>query len=137
MAAKHLARPLSSVVTICGCGNQGRVQLATLLQVLPITQVYAFDAMQDAAKRFAADMSDLYGIPVAYELDLGKAARQSHAIATGTPSKQRYLPKGARPTRDLCRSGWGGQPGQAGVGADSARGHQGRGGFTGSMRARG
>src|SRR5215831_3469836 len=47
VAAKYLARPESSVATICGCGNQGRVQLRALSRVLPIEYVYAFD-IQDA-----------------------------------------------------------------------------------------
>jgi alanine dehydrogenase len=33
VAAKHLARPDSTVATICGCGNQGRVQLRALATV--------------------------------------------------------------------------------------------------------
>src|SRR5215213_2421174 len=32
VAAKYLARPDSKVVTVCGCGIQGRVQLKTLTQ---------------------------------------------------------------------------------------------------------
>jgi ornithine cyclodeaminase/alanine dehydrogenase len=79
------------VVTICGCGNQGRIQLAALLQVLPIGRVFAFDAVEAAARRFAVDLSDLHDIPVAYEPDLGKAARKSDVIVTCTPSKQYYL----------------------------------------------
>ncbi|MFL5427824.1 MAG: ornithine cyclodeaminase family protein [Myxococcales bacterium] len=34
VAAKHLARPTSRIATICGCGNQGRVQLRALARVL-------------------------------------------------------------------------------------------------------
>ncbi|PYQ68410.1 MAG: hypothetical protein DMF54_00680 [Acidobacteria bacterium] len=35
-AAKKLARSDSSTVTICGCGEQGRVQLEAIAGVLPI-----------------------------------------------------------------------------------------------------
>src|SRR5258708_2454372 len=41
VAAKYLARPDSRVVTICGCGNQGRIQLTALKQVLPLERAYA------------------------------------------------------------------------------------------------
>src|SRR6516164_3832968 len=47
VAAKHLARRDSRVVTICGCGIQGRVQLKALSEVLPIQRVYAFDVNAD------------------------------------------------------------------------------------------
>ncbi len=40
-AARYLARPDSTVVTICGCGNQGRVQLEALVRVCPIRRVHA------------------------------------------------------------------------------------------------
>jgi alanine dehydrogenase len=36
VAARHLARPGSKVVTVCGCGTQGRVQLRALAEVLRI-----------------------------------------------------------------------------------------------------
>src|SRR5574341_102261 len=43
VAAKYLARPGARVATICGCGNQGRIQLRSLRQVLPLWEVNAFD----------------------------------------------------------------------------------------------
>src|SRR5580765_1219338 len=43
VAAKYLARKDSRIATICGCGNQGRVQLEALALVCPITRAYAFD----------------------------------------------------------------------------------------------
>ncbi len=36
IAARYLARPDSQVATICGCGEQGRVQLAALRHSLDI-----------------------------------------------------------------------------------------------------
>jgi len=40
-AAKHLARPDSSTVTVCGCGLQGRIQLRALSRVLPLAHAFA------------------------------------------------------------------------------------------------
>jgi ornithine cyclodeaminase/alanine dehydrogenase len=109
VAAKHLARPESSVVTICGCGNQGRVQLQALCQVLPITRAYAYDAIEEAAARFAAEMSEQLGIAVTAESNLERAAQQSDVVATCTPSKRFYIHKSyIRPGSFV-----------AGVGADS------------------
>src|SRR5215211_5723761 len=42
VAARHLARPDSKVVTIAGCGNQGRISLRALRQVLPIEKALSY-----------------------------------------------------------------------------------------------
>src|SRR5262245_52871324 len=39
VAAKHLAPAYASVATICGCGNQGRISLKALLQVMKLKKV--------------------------------------------------------------------------------------------------
>jgi alanine dehydrogenase len=91
LAAKHLARPESSVATICGCGNQGRVQLKALCYVLPITQAFAYDANEEAARRYATEMSQELGITVTPGPDLESAALQSDVVVTCTPSKHYYL----------------------------------------------
>jgi ornithine cyclodeaminase/alanine dehydrogenase len=91
VAAKHLARPDSAVATVCGCGNQGRVQLNALCQVLPITKAFAFDAVEAAAKRFAVEMSKQLGITVTQESNLEGATGQSDVVVTCTPSKQYYV----------------------------------------------
>src|SRR5687767_9258299 len=43
VAAKYLARADASVATICGCGVQGRTQLAAVASARPLTRVYAVD----------------------------------------------------------------------------------------------
>jgi len=109
VAAKHLARADASVATICGCGNQGRVQLQALCQVLPLTRVFAYDAFEEAAHRFSTEMSEQLGITVTQESDLERAAGQSDVVVTCTPSKRYYVHKSyIRPGTFV-----------AGVGADS------------------
>jgi len=49
VAAKYLARTDATTATICGCGNQGRIQLKALKEVLPLERVYAFDMNREAA----------------------------------------------------------------------------------------
>src|SRR5213595_498019 len=58
VAAKYLARPESSVATICGCGQQAAAQLRALYAVLPLRKIYAFDLDQAAAQNFAIKLSD-------------------------------------------------------------------------------
>ncbi len=93
VAAKYLARPESRVATICGCGNQGRVQLRCLKTVLPLERVHAFDTDAKQAQRFAVEMSGELGIKIEAVIDLGRAARESDAVVTCTPSKQAYFKK--------------------------------------------
>src|SRR5258705_2203762 len=56
VAAKHLARPDSKSVTICGCGNQGRISLRALTKVLSIENVWAYDNDLAQAQRFASEL---------------------------------------------------------------------------------
>jgi alanine dehydrogenase len=91
VAAKYLARKDSKTVTICGCGNQGRIQLRSLAEVLPLEQVFAYDSNPEAAKRYAEEMAHDLSLPIALEPDLKKAARQSDVIITCTPSRKAFL----------------------------------------------
>jgi len=87
VAAKHLARADSAVVTIVGCGVQGRVQLRALSRVLPLARALAVDADAGAARRFADEMSDSLGIAVTPMGDLTAATLASDVCVTCTPAR--------------------------------------------------
>lgn len=91
VAAKYLARSDSSVATICGCGNQGRISLQAMTQVLPLKQVYAFDKEPALADSFASKLSKEVGIDIKATNDLAWAARQSDVCVTCTPSREFFL----------------------------------------------
>lgn len=91
VAAKHLARPDSKVVTVCGCGNQGRISLRALKQVLPIEKALAYDRDEAQARRFAAELAEELRIEVEAAGELEKATRRSDIVVTCTPSKQAFL----------------------------------------------
>jgi alanine dehydrogenase len=92
-AAKLLARPDSEAATVCGCGNQGRVQLAALRRALPrLKRAYAFDAAPAAARAFAVETAGP-GFAVEAVTDLASAVGRSDAVITCTPSKRFYLQK--------------------------------------------
>lgn len=91
VAAKYLARPDSTVATICGCGNQGRISLRAMTRVLPLKQVYAFDKEPTLSDSFASELSKEVGIDIKATNDLGWAARQSDVCVTCTPSKEFFL----------------------------------------------
>jgi len=91
VAAKYLARDDAKVATICGCGNQGRIQLKALMKVRDIERVYAFDLDHARAERFAVEFSDELSIEAQAVRDLAPAARESDVCITCTPSRQFFL----------------------------------------------
>jgi alanine dehydrogenase len=91
VAAKYLARKDSRVLTVCGCGNQGRIQLESLLEVLPITRVFAFDKDSDAVSGYVREMSEKTGIEILPVENLENAVRQSDVVTTCTPSRKYFL----------------------------------------------
>ena len=91
VAAKYLARPDSQTLTICGCGNQGRVSLQALTSLFRIKTVFAYDKDAAQAQRFAREMSAETGIRVEAANDLKSAIVYSDIIVTCTPAKQFFL----------------------------------------------
>lgn len=93
VAAKYLARPDSKTVTICGCGNQGRISLRTLTRVLPIEKAWVWDRDQALAQRFADELVADLKIDIELVADLENAVKQSDICVTCTPSKHPFLKK--------------------------------------------
>jgi alanine dehydrogenase len=91
VAATHLARDAPSVVTIAGCGVQGRVQLRSVAAVRPIVEVFAYDANEGIARRFADEMGALIGVPIRVAAALATAARASDIIVTCTTASRAIL----------------------------------------------
>jgi alanine dehydrogenase len=91
VAAKYLARRDSQTITICGCGNQGRVQLKALSRVRPLRAVFAYDKSGEQALRFAHELASDLKISVTPATDLAAAVRQSDICVTCTPSRLPFL----------------------------------------------
>ena len=91
VAAKYLARKDSTVVTICGCGDQGRVQLQALAQILMLQRVFAYDIAEERAREFAEESSARLGIPVQAMEDLNDATERSDVCVTCTSSRNAFL----------------------------------------------
>lgn len=98
LGARFLARPDSRTVTICGCGEQARIQLASLRHVLPIGRVFAYDSDPAVAAVFADQVASELRIDAAAVRGLREATRQSDVIVTCTTSTAPFLgPAGVRP----------------------------------------
>lgn len=91
IAARYLARPESSVCTICGCGNQGRVQLRALKHALPIRRAYAFSRNPEKAAAFAEAMSEELAVEVSAAADLPRALAVSDVCVTCTPARRFFI----------------------------------------------
>ena len=109
VAAKYLARPDAKSALICGCGIQGRIQLAAIMQVMGLEQVWAYDQNPEAAANLVSQAQPLYDAHIQAASDLSQAVGEAEIIITCTPSRKYYITK-----RDV-------RPGTfiAAVGADS------------------
>ena len=94
VAARHLASADAGVLTICGCGVQGRDQLRAVACVRPIRAVFAFDVDADRAESYAETMSDELGVSVRAVRDLSLATRESDICVTCTTSRRAILHPG-------------------------------------------
>jgi alanine dehydrogenase len=93
VAAKYLARPDSSIATICGCGNQGHAQLRALHAVLPLDKIYAFDQDEQVAKNLVAELAHELQLEVEVVRDLHCAIRKSDVCVTCTPAREFFVQK--------------------------------------------
>ena len=82
LAARFLARPDSSSILICGCGDQAAAQLDALREILPLDRVLAFDRDPARASRLVG------AIPVD---NLADAALASDVIVTCTTATEPFL----------------------------------------------
>ncbi len=86
VAAKHLARPDSRVVTLCGCGIQGRAQLAAISRMFPLETVFAHDKDRQRVLEFKHELSFNLNIPIIAVDDLADHVRRSDICVTCTSS---------------------------------------------------
>jgi len=91
VAAKYLARRDSRIITICGCGNQGRVQLKALSRTWQFQTIFAYDNSEEQALRFAHELASDLKVSVTVVADLAPAVRQSDICVTCTSSRQPLL----------------------------------------------
>ena len=91
VAAQHLARNDATIVTICGCGIQGRAQLIALSRIRQLREVFAFDTNHERASGFAHEMKNALGINAQEIDDLATASRASDIIVTCTSSNTPLL----------------------------------------------
>jgi ornithine cyclodeaminase/alanine dehydrogenase-like protein (mu-crystallin family) len=80
VAAKYLAKGDASVVTIVGCGVQGRANLAAIRRVRPIARAFGYDVSPEVSLP-GAEMTR----------DLAAAIAASDIVITCTPSRAPFI----------------------------------------------
>lgn len=86
VAARHLARPDSTVAACFGAGVQARFQLRCLSRVLPLAEVRVVGRDPARATDFARQMSRELGIPVRVETSRRAAVTGADLITCATTS---------------------------------------------------
>lgn len=94
VATKYLARQEARVVTIVGCGVQGRAQLRSIACVRSIAEVHAYDVDAEAVRRFVAEMQPAVGVPIRAASNLRDALRASDIVVTCTTARQPIVHQG-------------------------------------------
>jgi len=91
VAVKYLASANAGAATICGCGNQGRISLQSLMKVRRLKTVYAFDIDETLAHKFASGFSHQLRVVPIKKAELGQAILRSAIVITCTPSKEPFV----------------------------------------------
>lgn len=99
VATKLLARADAHKMAVIGAGAQARSHLAAIRLVRDITEVTVYDLFPAAAARYAAEMTEKYGIPVKVADSVAEAVADADIICTLCPAKEAYL------TRDMVKPG--------------------------------
>ena len=91
VATKHLARPDSRVVTICGCGMQGRAQLAAISRMFPLETVFAYDKSRQKAIDFERELTASLNVTIIAIDELADHVRRSDICITCTSSQEPFI----------------------------------------------
>jgi ornithine cyclodeaminase/alanine dehydrogenase-like protein (mu-crystallin family) len=86
VAARYLALPDARVMTIVGCGNQGRASMRSIACVRPIQSVHLWDIDPARAAQLAREQDGAEAVE-----DWHAHARQSDIVVTCTPAKRAFL----------------------------------------------
>jgi ornithine cyclodeaminase/alanine dehydrogenase len=85
VAARRLARPESSRLGVLGCGVQGHTNTEALNVLFPLEQVFAYDTRPEAAEKFAAEITQRFGLAVTIVQQPRQAVSGCDLVVTAGP----------------------------------------------------
>jgi ornithine cyclodeaminase/alanine dehydrogenase-like protein (mu-crystallin family) len=114
LAAKYLARPDARVITLVGCGTQGRTHIRALARMRRLEEVLVYDVNRPAAEQMARELGRELDLAIRTADTADDAIRRSDICITCTPSRTPFVHAGVvRPGTFV-----------AGVGADNESKHE-------------
>src|SRR5688500_11942253 len=88
VASKYLSKKSSKVITIYGCGNQGRISLDAIAENRDLELAYLYDTSRSQAEKLYKHVADLHKyIKVVCVDDAKSAMKESDIVVTCTPSR--------------------------------------------------
>lgn len=87
VSVKALARKNSRKITSIGTGNQARMQIRAISEVMKIEEIHAWNNTPETLSRYKADIEGEFGIPVAMAKSKREAVEQADILITTTRGK--------------------------------------------------
>lgn len=87
VSVKVLARKDARRITSIGTGNQARMQIRAIREVINIEEIHAWDNSADTLSRYKADIESEFGIPVVIARSKKDAVEQADILVTTTRGK--------------------------------------------------
>jgi len=87
VSVKALARKDAQRITSIGTGNQARMQIRAIREVMTIEEIHAWDNSADTLSRYKTDIESEFGIPVVISPSKKDAVEQADILITTTRGK--------------------------------------------------
>ncbi|MBW9065962.1 ornithine cyclodeaminase family protein [Rhizobium herbae] len=87
VSVKVLARKDARRITFIGTGNQARMQIRAIREVMNIEEIHAWDNSADTLSRYKSDIESEFGIPVVIASSKRDAVEQADILITTTRGK--------------------------------------------------
>lgn len=87
VAAKYLARRDSKVLSVIGCGAQGRSAIASFDRSFDLERIIVYDSFPDSLKRCKQELEDRLRAKLCFADSIYEAVSQADILVTATTSK--------------------------------------------------
>jgi ornithine cyclodeaminase/alanine dehydrogenase len=87
VSVKALARKNASTVASIGTGNQARMQIRAVSEIIKIEEIHAWDSNPEAVLQYQADIQAEFGIPVTVSRSKKDAVTRADILITTTRGK--------------------------------------------------
>lgn len=87
VSVKALARKNAKKITSIGTGNQARMQIRAINEIMKIEEIHAWDSHPDTLSKYKTDIESEFGIPVIMANSKKEAVEQADILITTTRGK--------------------------------------------------